>query len=127
MGGGYGSGLFLGPVAWSQELVDALLGGAGFGPIIVGPAHYRGQGHEDGFGAAAGFKAEDGAAVIEEVEFDVAAAAELLEGPLGVRVGEVLAAADDGEISVQKSVAGVLDEGEQGREIALQVVEKDAA
>src|SRR5262249_54863009 len=84
------------PVSRLQELlVELRLGRAGLGGPVVAPADLGGERHEDRLGAAAGLDAEEGAAVDEEVELDVAAAAVELEVALALAVGEFLAAADD--------------------------------
>ena len=57
-------GFALYPIARRQEVgVELVLCAAGFGFPVVAPLHDRRQGHEDGFGAAAGLEAEEGAAV----------------------------------------------------------------
>ena len=63
------------PVPGLQEVLEQ----PGFGcprsrGVAVFPADQRGQAHEDGFGAPAGFDAEPGAAILQQVELDVAAA-----------------------------------------------------
>ncbi len=59
-------------------------------PVIV-ETNLRGQGHEDGFGASAGLQPEQGAAVVHQVELDVAAAPVQLESALAFTVGMILA------------------------------------
>ena len=56
--------------------------GACSGLVAVAPAGRDGQGHEDGLDAAAGLEAKGGAAVVDQVELHVAAAAQL-RGPGG--------------------------------------------
>src|SRR5690606_17324385 len=93
-----------------------------------GPLHLGGHGREDRLDVAAGLEAKGGAAVVEEVELDVAAAADELlvaigGGPWG---GEV--AADDGGVGVDKGGSDVAREGEVGVPVArVVVVVEDAA
>src|SRR4029077_17145260 len=100
---------------------------AGLRLIVVVPADYGRQGHEDGFRATAGFQPEQGAAVVDEVELGITAATKLLKCPLSVAVGHVLTAANDGHIGAQEGVAGALDEAEQVGEVALKIIEEYAA
>ena len=58
---------------------------------VVAPFHHRRQRHQDRFGAAARLQAEQRAAVVHQVELDVAAAAVGLEVALALAVGRVLA------------------------------------
>ena len=51
---------------------------------LLGPARLRRQGHQNGFGVAAGFQAELGAAVVQQVELHIAAAAHQLVVPVGI-------------------------------------------
>src|SRR5205823_2654992 len=81
----------------------------------------------DRLGAAACPQAEQCAAVIDQVELDIAAAAELLKGSLLQCEGFVLAALGDRQVRLQEVVAAVADEGKEGVDIALEVVEEDAA
>ena len=57
----------------------------GHAPHVSGPADFRGQAHQNGFDVAAGFQAESSAAVVQQVEFDVAAAPDQLM--LALRAG----------------------------------------
>ena len=72
-----------------------------------------GQRHQDRLGASAGAQAEEGAAVVDQVELDVAAAAEQL--PLAVRVGrrEVHAALENRQVSGDERGGAVAHEGEK--------------
>src|SRR5258708_1029144 len=92
--------------------------------VVVAPADDRWQRHEDGLGASAGLESEQGATVVDEVEFGIPAATVFLEGPLSFRVGHVLAALDNRRIGAQESVASVLDEVEQFGEIAFQIIKE---
>src|SRR5260370_37721594 len=79
------------PISWLEVFGQFRLRRPGFGLVIVVPARDRGQGHEDRFGAAAGFQAEQGAAVVEEVELDVTGAAKFLESPLPLVISGICA------------------------------------
>ena len=79
-----------------------------------GPRRQRRQRHQDGFRIAAGHQTELGAAVVDQVEFDVAAAALELPGALGLSVRLVAAPLDDRQVGVEERLAAVLDERERG-------------
>ena len=70
----------------------------GAGRWSYDPAHARRQRHQDRLGAPAGLQAEDRAAVVDEVELDVAAAPDLLPAPLGLAVGQVPPPLDDRQV-----------------------------
>src|SRR6185295_6642461 len=92
------------------------------------PHDQRRHGGEDRLDIAAGFESEDGAAVVEQVELDVAAAADelLLAVRLSPRRQHV--AADDLRIDADKSAANALREGEVGVPVsAVEIVVEDAA
>src|SRR5207248_5985628 len=72
-------------------------------------------------------QAEQRAAVVDQVELDVAAAAVLLERLLLRRVRLRLAPPGDRQVGVEEVVAAVAHEGEQPAEVALEAVEEDAA
>ncbi len=59
---------------FAQSLEQRLFAGACLGLVIVAPAHQRGQGHEDGLGAAVGLESKQGSPVVDQIELDVAAA-----------------------------------------------------
>ena len=95
---------------------------------MVAPVHLRGEGHEDGFRSATGLEAEEGTAVVDEVEFDVASAPVELEFLVPGLVGVVGSAAEDGVVGGGVGVAYVAEEGEGLGEAAFGVVvEEDAA
>ena len=80
------------------------------------------------FDVAAGLQAEHGAAVVEQVELDVAAAADQLFLALGLGPGLAHPAADDGRIDVEEGLAHVAGEGEVARRSRrCVVVVEDAA
>src|ERR1700724_4651508 len=92
------------------------------------PAHQGRQRHQDRLGAASGLQAQEGAAVVEEVELDVTAAAIELELALAIAERRAAAALDDRQVRGQVGVAHPADELEAAREAPLrQVVEEEAA
>src|SRR5262245_19339160 len=94
---------------------------------VIQPAHHRRQRHEDRLGAPARLEAEDGAAIVNQIEFHVAAAAELLETALLVGVGFVSPLFGDRQVSGQKIVAAILHEREERLKVAFEIIEEDAA
>ena len=92
------------------------------------PAHLGRHAHQDGLDIAAGFQAEQRAAVVQEVEFHVAAAADELVVAVRLGPGAAHAAAHDGRVGVQEGKAHVPGEGKVlGGAFAVQVVVEDAA
>ena len=91
--------------------------------MIVHPAHQRRQRHQDRFDPARRLEAEDRAAVVDQVELHVAAAAILLPGSLPLAVRQILPPPEDRQVRRQEAVAGIADEGED----AVEIVEEDAA
>src|SRR6185437_5571044 len=92
------------------------------------PFGYRRHGGENAFDIAAGLQAEMGAAVIEQIEFDITAA------PLGLFVAFLFgpgfhhAAADDPGLDVEKGFSNGFGEGKVAFPIAaVMVIEEDAA
>src|SRR5262249_19146916 len=109
-----------GPVARLEPVLRQLrLARSGLWVVVVPPPRLRRQRHQDRLDAAAGLQAEDRAAVVDEVELDVAAAAVLLELLLRLRIRLVLAAAGDGGVGVEEGVAGATDEGEGLLQVAF--------
>ena len=95
---------------------------------LLRPARLRRQGHQDGLGIAAGLQAELGAAVVEQVELHIAAAAHQLVGLVGVRPASSHVPSDDVGIDVQKCESHRLGEGEIPLPVAgVQPVVEDAA
>src|SRR5690606_2964249 len=70
------------------------------------------QRHEDRLGAPAGLQAEQGAPVVDQVEFHVATAAVELEVPLPLPPGQSLATGDDGPVGGHVAVPHGAQEGE---------------
>src|SRR5690606_16562746 len=115
------------PVAGAEVVGEAGLGAAGFGGVAVLPADARRQAHEDGFGAAAGLQAEQGAAVVDQVELDVAAPAVELELAFAFAVWRFPPALHDRQVGVEEPVADRAQVAEVGVEVAVQVVEEQPA
>src|SRR5690349_5393154 len=83
---------------------------------------------EDRIDIAAGLQSEDGAAVVEQVELDIAAAPDQLLLAVGFRPGAGEIAPDDIGIDLQEGAADILREGEVGVPVAAVVpVVEDAA
>src|SRR3546814_5967873 len=92
------------------------------------PGGFRRQAHEDRLDVAAGLQAEPGAAVVEQVELGVAAAAEELVAALLLGPGLRHVAAHQGGIDLQEGAADVLSEGEVALTVAaVEVVVENAA
>src|SRR3990172_10536147 len=84
--------------------------------------------HQDGLDVAAGLEAEGRAAVVEQVELDIAAAPDELVAALLVGPGSVHVAAHQPGIDVEEGQADIAQEGEVGLPVAAsEVVEEDAA
>ena len=98
------------------------------GLVVVTPGGLGGHGHEDGFGAAAGDEPESGPPVIEEIEFDVASAADSLKLFLGLAEGKGRAAVEYAEIGVAESLGRPQAEIEGRLETEfVEIVEKNTA
>src|SRR5207302_224499 len=89
------------------------------------PAHQRREAHEDRLGVAAALEAEQRAAVVDEVEFDVAAAPAQLCGAILLGPGNAAAPLDQRHVRGQEGLADASHEGPVLR--TAQVVEEDAA
>src|SRR5262245_51587411 len=108
---------FVRPVARLEELVvEARLRRARLGMPIVAPADEGRERHEDRFRTAAGLETEERAAVPDEIELHVAAAAIELEVALALAVGSILAAPQDRQVGRQEMIADALEQ----REAALE-------
>src|SRR5690606_21976335 len=109
------------PVARVQVILQAGLGAAGRRREAVLPAHQRRQAHQDRLAAAAGLEAEQGAAVPEQVELDVAPAPVELELALAFAVPRVATAFDDRHVRVEETVADRAQVVEIALEVRVQV------
>src|SRR5437870_1340309 len=76
-----------------------------------GPLRQRGQAHQDGVDIAAGLEAEQGAAVVEQVELDVAAAKFEQAIHVGVGEGRIAPRADDPRKDIEERLADLPGEG----------------
>src|SRR5690606_1664572 len=122
-----GSGRFARqPVAWHEVVAQARLGAAVLRLEAVFPAHARGQAHQDRLGPATALQAEQRAAVVDQVELDVAAAAVELELALALAIGGVLATLHDRQVGIEEAVADRAQVGEVALEVFVQVVEEQA-
>src|SRR5476651_59405 len=92
-----------------------------------GPTCFRRQRHQDGLDIAAGHQAELGAAVVQQVELDVAAAANELMLALGRSPRLVHVFAHDRWIGLEERLADVAREGEVLVEVVLEIIIEDAA
>src|SRR5690606_15873388 len=97
-------------------------------PRRLGPLHHGRHGAEDRLDIAAGLQPEHGAAVVEQVELDIAAAPDQLFLALRVGPGLLHAAGDDVRVDLQEGLADGLGEGEVPLPVAaVVVVVEDAA
>src|SRR3954453_286794 len=92
------------------------------------PLHFRRHRGEDGLYVAAGLQAEDGASIVEQIEFNVASAPDQLFFTVGRAPRRVEIAPDDFGINLQKGAADILGKGEVGIPVAgiVPVVEDSA-
>ncbi len=92
------------------------------------PSHLGRQRHEDRLDIAAGREAEQRAAIIKQIELDVAAAPHELVAALPIGPGFQHVASHDRRVDGEKGLADVAREGEVPRPIAaVEIVEKNAA
>src|SRR5262245_39594308 len=92
------------------------------------PPHFRRQRHQDGLDIAAGHQPELGAAVVEEVELNIASAPRQLVVAFLRRPALVHVPAHQLGIDLQKRLADIAGEGEVALEVsAVEIVEKNAA
>jgi hypothetical protein len=79
--------------------------------VSSGPFYFGGHGGEDSVNVAAGFETESCAAIIKQVEFDVAAAADQLFLAVGWCPGIGVVAAHDHGVDAGEGATNVLSEG----------------
>src|SRR6476661_4023295 len=92
------------------------------------PLNLRRQGGQDGLDIAAGLEAEERAAIVEKIEFDIAAAADELLLAVGFSPVERHVSANDRRIDVAECAADILHESKVGVPVAgIEIVEEDAA
>mmetsp|Transcript_23806 Transcript_23806/g.37216 ORF Transcript_23806/g.37216 Transcript_23806/m.37216 type:complete len:433 (-) Transcript_23806:73-1371(-) len=119
----------LDPVPGGLEAIhDLSLLGTRLGDHVVLPAGGLRQRHEDGLDPSPSLQAEDGATVINQVEFHIPSPAHQL--PLLLLLGEiiVLVGLDDWEVSLRHVHGALLGELEDGVRITIvQVIEEDSS
>src|SRR5437660_7618821 len=81
-------------------------------PAVSRPLHDRRHRGENCIDVAAGAQAEDGAAIIQEIEFDIAPAPYELFFTFGFGPGRCKIAPDEVRIDLGESAADILREGE---------------
>src|SRR5881396_2648059 len=120
---------FAQPVSRSQEIpIESSFRTRRIRLPVITPLHERGQGHQYRFGAAGRLQAEQRAAIINEIELDIAAAAIGLEIPLALAVRKTFPALDNGKIGLKKMVADAASKLEARIETALvQIIEENPA
>src|SRR5579885_388783 len=96
-------------------------------PSCLRPLHHRRHRRQDRVDIAAGLEAESGAAVVEQVELDIAAAAHQLLLALGFAPGLGEIAPHQPGIDLQKGAADLLGEGEGRLPVGLEIIVEDAA
>src|SRR5207342_1190559 len=115
------------PVARPQVIGQSRLGAAGFRGEAVFPAHPRRQAHQDRFAASARLQPEQRAAVVYQVELDVASAPVQLELALAFAMRHAAATFDDRQVGIEETIADRAQVGEVALEVRVQVVEEQAA
>src|SRR6266581_3261664 len=117
------------PVSGPQELpVQPVFRASRLGLPVVAPFRGRRQGHQDRLDPPARLQAEQRAAIVDEIELDVAAAAIGLKIPLALAVRHPAAALGNGDVGGQKMIADAAQERKAAVESALvQIVEKNPA
>src|SRR5882672_1206765 len=121
--------LFAEPVPRAQKVpVELLLRARRIRLPVVAPFHDGRQRHEYRLRPPARLQPEQRAAIIDEIEFDVATAAVRLKIPLALPIGEVPAALQHRQVCRQEVIPHAAHQSEARIEAAVvQVVEKDAA
>src|SRR5436190_5139129 len=96
--------------------------------IVSRPLHFRRHRRQDRLYVAARLQAEDGASVVEQIEFNVASAPDQLFFTVGRVPRRVEIAPDEFGIDLQKGAADILGKGEVGIPVAgiVPVVEDSA-
>src|SRR5215469_7786349 len=98
------------------------------GAVPLRPGDKRRQRHQDRLGVAAGLQPEHGAAVIEQIEFDIAAAADELMAPLLFRPRKRHARPYDRGEHAEEGCADRADKREVAFPIAaVEIIEEDPA
>src|SRR5216117_4564443 len=118
---------FAQPVSRSQEIpIESSFRTRRIRLPVITPLHERGQRHQYRLSAAGRLQAEQRAAIIDEIELDIAAAAIGLEVSLTFAVRKISPALDDGKIGREKMVADAAREAYTSVEAAVvQIVEEN--
>src|ERR1043165_2829375 len=97
---------FAQPISRAEKVcIQARFGRSRFGMPVVFPAHERRQRHQDRFGAAAGLQAEQSAAIVDEIEFDITPTTIQLEVALALAERRRAPTRDDRQIRGQEVIA----------------------
>src|SRR6266705_3233731 len=117
------------PIPSTQEIpIESSFRTRRVGLPVITPLHERGQGHQYRLGAAGRLQAEQRAAIINEIELHIAAAAIGLEIPLALAVRKTFPALDNRKIGWKKMVADAASKLEARIETALvQIIEENPA
>src|SRR6266545_2028449 len=92
------------------------------------PLNLRRQGGQDGLDIAAGLEAEKRAAIVEQIEFDIAAAADELLLAVRFSPAALHVSPNDRRIDVEECTADILHESKIGVPVAgIEIIEEDAA
>src|ERR1700694_812596 len=101
------------PIAGNQKIaVQPRLFATGLWTPVVAPPDERRQRHENRLGASVRLQPEQRAAVIDQVELDVASSAVRLEIALALSVRQILAPQQNGFVGVEKTIAHAARQGE---------------
>ena len=120
--------LLMGPILRLEgNLIEFSLSGVGLGLKIVVPTDKWRERHKDGFGASFGLEAEECAAIINEVELDVAPASVELKLALCFGRGQVLTSFDNRPVGGNEVVADRTKKSKGRFEAALIVVVEENA
>src|SRR5712692_78510 len=115
------------PISRLQVVEQLRLRRAGRRGFVVAPHHSQRQAHQDRFDAPAGLEPERGAAVIEQVELDIPAAADELPEALGFAVRLAHTLLNDRDVGGEEMIPGVAHKRKHFTEPVGEVVEEDAA
>src|SRR3569833_260367 len=92
------------------------------------PPHFGRHGAQNGVDVAAGLETEGGTTVVEEVELDVAAAADELVVAIGLGPWGRVVAVDELGVNLEEGAADILGEGEVVVPVAArELIVEDAA
>src|SRR6266480_7927809 len=119
----------LDPISGPEEVgVELFFRRAGLRLPVVAPRGARRQRHEDRFGAPARLQTEQGAAVVHQIEFDIAAAPVGLEFFFSFTVWQIFPSFDYRAIRREEMISHGAGERKGKIEVAIgEVIEEDAA